>query len=656
MERDWKYLKDKYGIESARIKFEEICEALIRKMYPDEKVHGNDGFTGIGDDGIDIFIEGSESIRVYQCKYFIDGFGNTQKSQIRDSFNRARLSKTFNVTEWTLLIPVELDIAQNSWWIEWKNKNEAKYKIKINIIKGRELLENLKEFDLYNNYFDIKTAILLNRIDKKTSLILFFIMLLIVLSSILFISFKEINPNIEKNIKEEFMGNILSADAIDEFADYNSVKKTAISKEVIDNIRKLDEETQIEQFIRDIISDPNETPHGPTEIADILTHHLHINGQKRLAAFVLKGKSFKKVTSREISHQFMKLRQLKDIDIIILAASGNIHDDAQRDFIQTATDMDCNYLILDSIELARLFIAYHKICPKDGTVYDDNGLCEKEHQKSSELTLEIKVPEEVHYSIVKHEDSSSVFAKSYAATVIVDKHYTKDTIKNIILEVKEQLKQSNYYRTAEMKAYWKKRPAHVVRLYIAHDQEDRKNYNWVCQAIWIDDKLPESDRPSVGSYDEIFEKIKIQWNSNYNDHRELWLKKTGTKEQFMDTAIPIIDKMTANSESAIEIFQKYKKGQLNEKKLLKEITKFSNKIGHLYSEAGNEIPLPPEDCKMLYYVCNQLFANSHNIYLYYSESGLNTWDRKTRDWFMEKTIERHEEMMLELKIERKRVF
>src|SRR4030042_5245562 len=133
---------------------------------------------------------------------------------------------------------------------------------------------------------------------------------------------------------------------IDEFSEIKSIPDSSIHTSILDYVRGLDEKLEIEQFIREILYDPNKTPHGPTEIADILTD-LHVKGNKKLAAFVIKGKSFKKATSKDITHQFAKLRQIPDIGLMVFGAVGNMQDDAQRDFIQTAVDANCDYLMID---------------------------------------------------------------------------------------------------------------------------------------------------------------------------------------------------------------------------------------------------------------------------------------------------------------------
>lgn len=57
----------------------------------------------------------SSSIDVYQCKYFIDALGDSQKEQIRHSFNRALSSTEYELKSWTLCLPKELDVKEFQW-------------------------------------------------------------------------------------------------------------------------------------------------------------------------------------------------------------------------------------------------------------------------------------------------------------------------------------------------------------------------------------------------------------------------------------------------------------------------------------------------------------------------------------------------------------
>ena len=118
MQRDFGYLRDKYGDAGAREVFEKICTHLLQAQYGED---AHNIRVSRGDAGIDILVGDFQSpIDNYQCKYFIDGIGNSQKTQIKDSFERAIHAKDYSMRKWTLCVPCSLSSSEFKWWSEWK--------------------------------------------------------------------------------------------------------------------------------------------------------------------------------------------------------------------------------------------------------------------------------------------------------------------------------------------------------------------------------------------------------------------------------------------------------------------------------------------------------------------------------------------------------
>lgn len=159
MERDFKYLRDKYGDAGARDIFEKICVQLFQKKF--ENAYAVQASPG--DDGIDVLVgDISGDIRVYQCKYFIDGIGDAQKSQIRESY-KAVTSK-YTVIEWYLCIPCLFTVDNHKWWSDWKTGKQQKDHLKIDVCDGSRLLMLLKECDMYETIFDEDIRLVLREI------------------------------------------------------------------------------------------------------------------------------------------------------------------------------------------------------------------------------------------------------------------------------------------------------------------------------------------------------------------------------------------------------------------------------------------------------------------------------------------------------------
>jgi superfamily II DNA or RNA helicase len=154
--------------------------------------------------------------------------------------------------------------------------------------------------------------------------------------------------------------------AVDNFEAVRGIAPRQIAAGAIATVRDLDEKEEIEPWIQAILYDTNRTPHGPSEIADILTHKLRVKGIDGLAAFILKGKSFPTVRPTHVAHQIFRLERLQGLNFAIFAASGNILDEAKEQFIAIAQRLDWEYAIFDAHDLARLFTAFGFICPRDG--------------------------------------------------------------------------------------------------------------------------------------------------------------------------------------------------------------------------------------------------------------------------------------------------
>lgn len=151
MERDFKYLRDKYGEAGARDIFEKICVELFQSKF--EHTHGVK--VTQGDGGIDIFVgDFDKEIDVYQCKYFIDGVGNSQHSQIKGSYKRVIDSDKYKVKTWNLCLPCILSIEEQKWWSTWRTSSVKANDIPITLYDGSYLITELKKAGIYDRVFD----------------------------------------------------------------------------------------------------------------------------------------------------------------------------------------------------------------------------------------------------------------------------------------------------------------------------------------------------------------------------------------------------------------------------------------------------------------------------------------------------------------------
>jgi len=100
---------------------------------------------------------------------------------------------------------------------------------------------------------------------------------------------------------------------LDDFRSFREVRaypSSSIGPERIEAVKKLDEREELEPFLRSILTDVGDTPHGPAEIVDILTHKLVYRDAPTLSAFILKGRSFSTVRPKDIAHQIYRLYEM----------------------------------------------------------------------------------------------------------------------------------------------------------------------------------------------------------------------------------------------------------------------------------------------------------------------------------------------------------
>ncbi|MEK5645438.1 MULTISPECIES: hypothetical protein [Paenibacillus] len=151
MERDFNYFIEKYGESGAREKFEDACYTMLKRKFQDHvyKIKGNPG-----DEGIDIYVGNiTKKIDVFQCKFFMK---NIDYNQIKKSFLRAANNSKFSMKSWTLLIPQDFTFPERCKWDKWQTQMETEYNIEIKLMDKSAIMNCMKQFDIYNQIFNIK--------------------------------------------------------------------------------------------------------------------------------------------------------------------------------------------------------------------------------------------------------------------------------------------------------------------------------------------------------------------------------------------------------------------------------------------------------------------------------------------------------------------
>lgn len=163
MERGFEYLVSAHGEAGARDIFEKICVNLFQSM------HGSSAKSVLpsqGDGGIDVLVgDLPNPMIVYQCKFFLNGLGNSQRQQIREAFRTVK--ENYKISKWRLCLPCILTQKDLLWWSKWKNAQSEDTDIDIELCDGSYLINKMKSFGIYDREFDEDIRITLNEILEK---------------------------------------------------------------------------------------------------------------------------------------------------------------------------------------------------------------------------------------------------------------------------------------------------------------------------------------------------------------------------------------------------------------------------------------------------------------------------------------------------------
>ena len=450
------------------------------------------------------------------------------------------------------------------------------------------------------------------------------------------------------------MGRLIKIQDIDQFFEVVTVPDAAATPEVLEGVRQLDERRELEPMLREILWDPTETPHGPTEIADILTTKVRVRGKRRLAAFVVKGKSFAKVRSEDIDHQVIRLRQLPNLGLMALIAVGHIQDSAQRDFLQMAMDAGCDHLIIDAPDCARLLLAYEKVCPSDGLRYGPGGSCLSGHKQDEGVELRIPVRDGVRYEVPELRDVSHGGARRLTATVLVNPNYDREVLREIIRDATCQVTESSYHRSDLVAKRWHGTDAHVVWLYLAAHLQDIRNANWLARTQWIDPELDPKMRSLELSASEHIDSILVVWNESYKSMQSFYGEHSVDKGGALTRLEPLVEQATEIGSQIASRFDALESGELDEPTLISRVRAVSPRIDAIVDQSMN-LPFPPQDVRDYDTRAQSLFGHLGNMALYFSERSIETWPETNRTILMRLTVKDFRADLQRLEFEREKL-
>src|ERR1700761_8244377 len=115
------------GNQGAREDFEQMIGLLVQATHG----YAHLVFANPGDWGIDVLVgDLNGRVMIWQAKYFIREFKQSQKSQVDESFQSAMRNAArqgYIVDRWTLCVPLSLDAPTLRWWQDWQARREREH-------------------------------------------------------------------------------------------------------------------------------------------------------------------------------------------------------------------------------------------------------------------------------------------------------------------------------------------------------------------------------------------------------------------------------------------------------------------------------------------------------------------------------------------------
>lgn len=281
-----------------------------------------------------------------------------------------------------------------------------------------------------------------------------------------------------------------------------------------------------------------------------------------------------------------------------------------------ALDGGTDYLIVDAVDCARLLIAYEKICPVDGMPFGSDGSCPNGHRQDPGARLEVPVRGGIYAEIHRLEDNSHNGAKRYRAVIMVDRHASRDALREVIRERLQAVRAADHHRNDRVASRWQGTDAHVVWFFLAGTAEDARHSNWLARALWIDPGLDEAMRPLRLGGDEEQDGIEILWSAQHETMRQFLQANSGSKGPMLSKIRELVGRATPLAKSAKKELQALDSGDVSAQRFDEALERLRDPIDEIYQESGN-LPFPPEDLNNLDTAAQCLFASLHNIVVYY---------------------------------------
>jgi hypothetical protein len=233
------------------------------------------------------------------------------------------------------------------------------------------------------------------------------------------------------------------------------------------------------------------------------------------------------------------------------------------------------------------------------------------------------------YTVFKTEDVSHGVAKRYSFEIVVNGSASKAEIASIVRQMTSEGAKRRYHRNHLVAGKWGDSDAHVVWTYIYASAEDHSRRNHICRSLWICDDLEESFRPSAFHGENIGDNIIVEWSSDYKFLADHFASHMLTKEDYLDQVLPIINELKDLLSKVEELLLTLSQDKISEQDFLSDTKQSRRRIDDIYFQISG-MALAPFECHNMDTELMSFITDMHNVVLFFSDKGLQTWDEHGR--------------------------
>jgi len=263
--------------------------------------------------------------------------------------------------------------------------------------------------------------------------------------------------------------------------------------------------------------------------------------------------------------------------------------------------------------------------------------------------LATKVVPANRYTILKQGDVSWAGAKRYSLEILINGTLTKAEIAQVIRQAVIEHIGSRYYRDSIVESHWGSSDAHVIFVFVYLTLEDRRDANWICRSLWIDEDLPEDAAPIGIAGENIGASIITEWSERYASLASVFQKHATSKEDYLRAVRSLLADLRPLVDRIIKALEREERDSgFSADSLMRDL---EPEIRRLY-DAGNDLGLAPVECKDADVKLQNMLAIASNLVLPFSDV---VGDGVRNAYLERRAVEDYQEQLAHLRYELSKV-